>query len=50
MGKMTAFRKTKTDRQKSIHKKESLQIPVVGSPQTAAVALPGASTQRSDVP
>lgn len=50
MGKMTALRKTKTDWQKSMHKKGSLQVPVVGSPQTAAVALMAASTQRSDVP
>jgi len=45
---MIALRKTKTDRQNSLHKKGSLQIPVVDSPQI--VALMGASTQRYDGP
>lgn len=47
---MTALRKTKTNSKSQCTKKGSLQIPVVGSPQTTAVALMGASTQRPDVP
>lgn len=33
----------------NMHKTRSLQIPVVSGPQTAAVALMGASTQRPEV-